>query len=509
MTNSSDQVSEASFYTEPLPFKVTKVFLYTTILLFGTVGNTVLILIICKFKHMKKHPGNLFILNLAVCDLLTPLISIPLDLMLVERYYRWHLGPAMCKVLPSGITFIATSSVLTLAAISLDRYRTLLHPFKRRLDSRTVKLLIALVHICSGILVLPHSVTLELSPSGYCAEVWPNDMLPKIYTFVLFLGQYALPLTFMTVMYICTVKTLLVSTERARSMSFNSKTSTGNRSINGSRNNSLSLNEANGSQVDSSHESLERHFRKESEHNAQVTRMFIVIVVVFAVLTLPLEVLWMWLVFGGGGNNRYHLIIGVACRLFTYANSCINPIIFYKFSGDIHRGFLAFFNGCAPCCGNDSALKRSRLVATSGRFGTWDHNDRRTHTSRPTSPLLTPKGSFHSTHLANFADQLKMPRDTQLEHNLSVPCFKHNSSHSNSLAVEMFNRILINKEDTDRKSDITNSLQSSLFQVPSTCTENTLSNNCNISINVFFCDGDVEIEKSNLESLTVLPQTEC
>lgn len=508
MTNSTGQVSEASFYTEPLPFKVTKIFLYTTILIFGTVGNTGLILTICKFKYMKKYPGNLLILNLAVCDLLTPLISIPLDLMLVERNYRWHLGPAMCKVLPSGTTFIATSSALTLAAISLDRYRTLLHPFKQRLDSRTVKILIALVHICSGLLVFPHTVTLVLSPSGYCAEVWPNDMLPKMYTLVLFLGQYALPLTFMAVMYICTVKTLLASTERARLMSFNSKTSTGKRSINGSRNNSLSLNEGNGSQVDSSHESLERHFRKESEHNAQVTKMFIVIVVVFAVLTLPLEVLWMWLVFGGGDKNRYHLIIGVACRLFTYTNSCINPIIFYKFSGDFHRGFLAFCSGCAPCCGNDSALKRARLGATNGRFGTWDHNGRRIHTS-PTSPLLTPKGSFHSAHLASFADQFKMSRDTKVEHNLSVSRFEHNS-HSNSLAVEMFNRMLTgNKEDTDRKSDITNSLHGSVFKVPSTCTENILNNNCNITINVFFCDGDVAIEKSNLESLTVLPQTEC
>ena len=500
MTNWTDQVSEASFYNEPLPFKVTKIFFYTTILVFGTVGNTVLILIIWKFKHMKKYPGNLFILNLAICDLLTPLISIPLDVMLVESNYRWHLGPAMCKVLPSFTTFIATSSALTLAAISLDRYRTLLHPFKRRLDSRTVKILLALVHVSSGILVLPHTITLELSPSGYCAEVWPNDMLPKIYTLVLFLGQYALPLTFMAAMYVCAVKTLFASTERARSMSLNSKTSTGKRSINGSRNDSLTLNEVNGSQVDSSREFFERHFRNESEHNAQVTKMFIVIVIVFALMTLPLEVLWLWLFFGGGNMNRHHLIIGVACRLFTYANSSINPIIFYKFSGDFHRGFLAFFNGCAACCGNDSALKRARLGATSGFRG------RRCHSS-PTSPLLTPKGSLQSAHLENFADQLEISRATKLEHNSIVPLVKHNS-HSNSLVVEMFNRILTNKEDTDPKRDITNSLHGSVFKIPST-TESILNNNCKISINTFCCDGNVAIEKSNFETLAVLPQTEC
>ena len=73
-------------------------FLYITVLLFGTVGNLEVILIICKFKHMKKTAGNFFILNLAVCDLLTPMINISFDLYLVEGNCRWHLGPALCSV---------------------------------------------------------------------------------------------------------------------------------------------------------------------------------------------------------------------------------------------------------------------------------------------------------------------------------------------------------------------------------------------------------------------------
>lgn len=503
--NTTDQaIVESILFAEPLPFKVAKIFLYVMILVFGTVGNTVIILIICKIKHVRKTPGNLFILNLAVCDLLTPLISIPFDFVLVESNYKWYLGPVVCKVLPPAITFIATSSSLTLAAISLDRYRTLLHPFKQRLDARKVKMLIALVHVCSGILVLPHIVTLELSSSGYCAEVWPSAMLPKIYTLILFLGQYALPLGYMAVMYIFAAKSLFASTQRARLLSIHSTMSTGKGSRSGSRNGSVSLNGWVASpDAGSSHDSLERHFRKESEHNAQVTKMFIVIVVVFAVMTLPLEVSWLWRDFGGGDKNRYQPIIAVVCRLFTYANSCFNPIIFYNLSRDFHKGFLAFFNGCAPCCGDDSALKRAQLGATNGS-GTWDRG-MRTYTPS----WLTPRGSFQSNHSVSFADQVKLSHDNKEEQNLSAPRFDH-KVHNKSLAIDMFHRILINKEITNRKADMANSSYgSSMLKVASTCTDNTPNSNCNISINVYFCEGDITIELGNLESLTVLPQTDC
>lgn len=268
--NSTAQVNEssASSFAEPLSFKVTKIVLYAMILIVGTVGNTMIILIICKFKQMKKAPGNLFILNLAVCDLLTPLVSIPLDLALVESNGKWYLGPVLCKLLPPIATFIATVSPLTLAVISLDRYRTLLHPFKKRLDRKTVKTFIVLVHLFSGVLVLPYVITLELSADGHCSEVWPNpgQLHSKIYTVVLFLGQYALPLVFMAAMYISAAKSLFESTQRARSMSLsswkNSSTAEG-RSRNGSGNDSLSMEaglirpgEAR------SYDSLEKHFYK-------------------------------------------------------------------------------------------------------------------------------------------------------------------------------------------------------------------------------------------------------
>ena len=149
-------------------------------LVFGTVGNLEVILIICKFKHMKKTAGNLFILNLAVCDLLTPMINISCDFYLVEGNCRWHLGPAMCSVTFSYIfhrhVVLSNSSCDLLGSLQ-NPATSIQKAFRCKKGENSDSL-------------LPHVVTLELSPSGHCAEVSPNDLLPKIYTFFLFLGQY-------------------------------------------------------------------------------------------------------------------------------------------------------------------------------------------------------------------------------------------------------------------------------------------------------------------------------
>ncbi|XP_068713512.1 neuropeptide Y receptor type 2-like [Montipora foliosa] len=504
MMNASEKVDEAGFYAEPLPFKMAKIFVYAAILVFGTVGNSVVILTILKHKHMKKSPGNFFILNLAICDLLTPLISIPFDVLLVETNYKWPLGPTTCKVIPSLTTYLATSSPLTLAAIALDRHKTLLHPFKRRLDAKKAKVILALVHLSSCILVLPHFVTLEFLPNGsQCIEVWSHELLPKIYTFGLFLGQYALPLMFMSILYIATVYNLRASTERARSMSLNSKSSSGKRSVSGSRKNSISLNGANGPRADITHESLERHFRKESEHNAQVTKMFVVIVVVFAALTLPLEVLWLWRDFGGGDKNRYQPIIAVVCRLFTYANCCFNPVIFYKLSRDFHKGFLSFFSGSVPCCENAETLRQPRRGSTPGGFGSWDRIGLRIHTPS----WMTPRGSFQSTHSTGLVDQgIILPNTTKLKKKLDVPLLEKNIQNKSS-AVEVFTRFLANREEAVyQKKDKTNSLHGSSLKAEALSTNNVQYTKVTISVT---CEDDAVINLYNLDSLEVMPQTDC
>ena len=69
----------------------------------------------------KRPLTTQLLLNLSACDLVTPLLSIPFDLVLEERGYVWLYDAFMCRVLWPASMLTATASALTLAAISLDR----------------------------------------------------------------------------------------------------------------------------------------------------------------------------------------------------------------------------------------------------------------------------------------------------------------------------------------------------------------------------------------------------
>ena len=75
-----------------------------------------------------------------------------------------------------------------------------MHPFTPRLTKRQITFLISSVHILSAVVVVPYVIVLKLEDHN-CGEAWPNFTSRQAYTVILFLVQYALPLSFMTAMY--------------------------------------------------------------------------------------------------------------------------------------------------------------------------------------------------------------------------------------------------------------------------------------------------------------------
>lgn len=307
---------------EPLGFKIPKIIVYVAILLVCTAGNMAVIAVILGSRHMRSLQGNILILNLAFVDLLTPIMSIPFDLGLEENHYVWPYGSILCKLLFPAATLLSTCSSLTLAAISLDRYRTLLHPFKSKLSVKQVKCIVAVVDCFSVVFVLPYAAFLGLQ-NLFCVEKWPEFFYRQIYTVFLVVVQYALPLCFMITMYILASVKLFASAESVRKISHPTE--------NGPRRASAAFRE--------------RLMRRESfavsqEQNAKVTKMFVIIVVAFAICTLPNQVLWLWIDFGKDGDVTSLAKEIIVCRFFTYTNGCVNPIIFFIFKRDYRQGLF-------------------------------------------------------------------------------------------------------------------------------------------------------------------------
>lgn len=326
---------------EALSFKIFKITFYSLILLLCLVGNSMVVFVICRTKRMRT-PSNLLILNLALCDLVTPITSIPFDLALEENDYIWPFGRVLCKTLWPLATLSATSASLTLAFISLDRYRVIMHPFRQRLSSKQVKYAIGIIHLLSLLFVSPYIYFLDLV-NLRCEETWPAFSYRQAYTVVLFVVQYGIPLAFMSVMYTITLSNLRLSSgmfESAPSSRPSRVSMDGNMNQGSSR-----LDITRDCQRKASKVTLgQRHDSVVGrDQNIRATKMFVTVVIVFATCRLPNEIFWLWSDFGDGHQSQYSNVAGIICRMFTYTNSIFNPVIYWIFSRDFQKGFNRIF----------------------------------------------------------------------------------------------------------------------------------------------------------------------
>ena len=326
---------------EALSFKIFKITFYSLILLLCLVGNSMVVFVVCRTKRM-RIPSNLLILNLALCDLVTPITSIPFDLALEENDYVWPFGRVLCKTLWPLATLSATSASLTLAFISLDRYRVIMHPFRQRLSSKQVKYAIGIIHLLSLLFVLPYIYFLDLVGLK-CDEKWPAFSYRQAYTVALFVVQYGIPLAFMSVMYSITLSNLRLSSGMFESAP---QPRPSRVSVDGNMNQGSSrLDIARDCQRRTSKVTLgQRHDSVVGrDQNIRATKMFVTVVIVFATCRLPNEIFWLWSDFGDGHQSQYSNVAGIICRMFTYTNSIFNPVIYWIFSKDFQKGFNRIF----------------------------------------------------------------------------------------------------------------------------------------------------------------------
>ena len=320
--NSTNENMPDAFNLEYMGFRITKISLYVLIFTLSCIGNSLVAIVIVKAKGMWTS-ANMLILNLALCDLLLPLLSIPFDLALEEVSYIWPFGRGMCKVLWPLQTTFSTSSSFTLAAISLDRFRTIGKPFTRRVATRKILVFLSVIHAVSIILCVPYFIVLDYNVSeSSCDESWPSFGYRQAYTVVLFLCQYALPLITMSIAYLLIYRSL--RSNMIRLFCSNPERQRSERGSNSSRLSTYSMDDME---------------FKRKEQNIRLAKMFVFVVVVFAISMFPNQVLWLWADFGNGTGNKYFHYISVVCRLFTYANSVLNPFIYALKSKEFRSGF--------------------------------------------------------------------------------------------------------------------------------------------------------------------------
>ena len=135
---------------DPTPlFNIIRVALFSLIILLSLLGNTAVILCVYKVPSMRTFT-NILVCNAAFADLLITLVP-NLHEVIDIVYYRgdWILGGFMCSFLYMCIYLSVSATVLTLIVITIDRYFSVIVPYKKFMKLSDLPRVVALIWLAA------------------------------------------------------------------------------------------------------------------------------------------------------------------------------------------------------------------------------------------------------------------------------------------------------------------------------------------------------------------------
>ncbi|XP_074847827.1 D(1B) dopamine receptor [Carettochelys insculpta] len=359
----------------PGPAQMVAGSLLSLLILWTLFGNVLVCVAIIRFRHLRSKVTNIFIVSLAVSDLLVALLVMPWKAVAEVAGY-WPFG-AFCNIWVAFDIMCSTASILNLCVISVDRYWAISSPFRyeRKMTQRVALVMISVAWALS-VLISFIPVQLNWHKGGdvvaaaggggfgttwaegisttWTAVMRPSEGTPssnetlegqaescdsslnRTYAISSSLISFYIPVAIMLVTYTRIYRIAQVQIRRISSLERAAEHAQSCRS----------------NRVDCHHHSsLKTSIRKETK----VLKTLSVIMGVFVCCWLPFFILNCMVPFCESPPNNPHA--GFPCVSettfnvfvwFGWANSSLNPII-YAFNADFRKVFSSLL-GCSEFC---------------------------------------------------------------------------------------------------------------------------------------------------------------
>ncbi|KAL4238670.1 hypothetical protein ACF0H5_003377 [Mactra antiquata] len=314
--------------------KVLLVILYVLITLMSLTGNSLVIMTFVFDRHMRSVT-NVFILSLAVADIMVTLTCVPINIGTAFAKY-WIFGHFGCKLVPFFMTFSVACSSLTLCSIALDRYVAIVHPHKLKFlqNPKRAAIFLVLIWTVSFLCSVPHAVFYTVqkiedkcfrSDDHMLICLWPKN-------------EYKLPLElWLTVVVLFIIPLIIMSTTYGL-IGYQLWI----RKPVGTRRNSL----------------------RNSSMKKSVIKMLVIVMLAFIICWSPIMILnavEKCVEKVNSNNNKHVRYLELYFQCLCMASCCINPIIYTFMNRKFREKFVRYL-----CC-NKNRLSNQIHVSHENR----------------------------------------------------------------------------------------------------------------------------------------------
>ncbi|XP_052799297.1 neuropeptide S receptor-like [Mya arenaria] len=156
------------------PVVIQRVVSIVVIMVLTLIGNIAIILVLtCSNYRKRNNRVNIFIINLAVGDLMVCVVTMTTEILFVA-FGEWVLGQAGCKLLTYIQVVTLSSTTFILTAMGLDRYMAICKPLRFTATNSRARKMIICSWILSLIVSIPQFFIFVQTVDGYHSDYSPK-----------------------------------------------------------------------------------------------------------------------------------------------------------------------------------------------------------------------------------------------------------------------------------------------------------------------------------------------